>query len=86
MVIGKYIGTERIKVAGLEKETIKIEYENKDLLYVNLDKLNHVQKYVSEEGYHPQLTRLGSADWERIKDKTKKAVENIARDLVKALC
>jgi transcription-repair coupling factor (superfamily II helicase) len=80
--IGKYIGTERIKVANLEKETIKIEYDNRDILYVNLDKLNHVQKYVSEEGYHPQLTRLGSADWERIKDKTKKAVENIARDLV----
>ena len=81
--IGRYIGTERIKVAGLEKETIKIEYENQDILYVNLDKLNHVQKYVSEEGYQPQLTRLGSAEWERIKEKTKNAVENIARDLVK---
>jgi transcription-repair coupling factor (superfamily II helicase) len=81
--IGKYVGTERINVAGIQKDTIKIEYENKDILYVNLDKLNHVQKYVSEEGYSPPLTRLGSAEWERTKEKTKKAVENIARDLVK---
>lgn len=80
--IGKYIGTERIRIAGAEKETIKIEYDNRDILYVNLDKLNHVQKYISDEGFHPQLTRLGSPDWERTKEKTKKAVENIARDLV----
>ncbi len=80
--IGKYIGTERIVVAGAQKDTIKIEYDNKDILYVNLDKLNHVQKYVSEEGYQPVLTRLGSADWERTKEKTRKAVQNIARDLI----
>ncbi len=80
--IGKYIGTERIQIAGLQKDTIKIEYENSDILYVNLDKLNHVQKYVSEEGYQPVLTRLGSADWERTKERTRKAVENIARDLI----
>lgn len=81
--IGRYIGTKRISVAGVQKDTIKIEYESGDILYVNLDKLNHVQKYVSEEGYRPPLTRLGSADWERTKDKTRKSVENIARDLVR---
>ncbi len=80
--IGRYIGTERISIAGMSKDTVKIEYDNKDILYVNLDKLNHVQKYVSEEGYQPPLTRLGSPDWERAKEKTRKAVENIARDLV----
>ena len=80
--IGRYTGTERIQVGGVAKDTIKIEYENKDLLYVNLDKLNHVQKYVSEEGYQPPLTRLGSAEWDRTKEKTRKAVENIAKDLV----
>ncbi len=80
--IGRYIGTEKIKVADIQKDTIKIEYDNKDILYVNLDKLNHVQKYISEEGYRPPLTRLGSTDWERTKERTRKAVENIARDLV----
>ncbi len=80
--IGRFIGTERIKVAGVEKDCIKIEYADNDILYVNLDKLNYVQKYVSEEGYRPPLTKLGSPEWDRTKEKTRKAVENIARDLV----
>ena len=80
--IGRYVSTERITVAGIQKDTIKLEYDNNDILYVNLDKLNHVQKYIGEEGYQPTLTRLGSTDWERLKNKTRKAVENIARDLV----
>ncbi len=81
--IGRYIGTERITIAGNQKDCIKIEYENNDILYVTLDKLNHVQKYISEEGYRPALTRLGTPDWERAKERTRKAVENIARDLVR---
>ena len=80
--IGKYEGTKRITVAGAEKDCIKLCYEDNDILYVNLDKLNHIQKYVSEEGYKPKLTRLGSTEWERIKKNTKKSVEKIARDLV----
>ena len=80
--IGKYEGTKRITVAGIEKDCIKLCYEDNDILYVNLDKLNHIQKYVSEEGYKPKLTRLGSTEWERIKKNTKNSVEKIARDLV----
>lgn len=80
--IGKYEGTQRIKVAGVEKDCVKLRYEEGDILYVSLDKLNYVQKYVSEEGYKPRLTRLGSAEWERVKGRTKKAVEKIARELV----
>jgi transcription-repair coupling factor (superfamily II helicase) len=80
--IGKYQGTKRITVAGIEKDCIKLCYEDNDILYVSLDKLNHIQKYVGEEGYSPKLTRLGSAEWERVKAKTQKSVEKIARELV----
>ncbi len=80
--IGRYIGTERITVADSRQDCLKLEFENNDILYVTLDKLTHVQKYVSEEGFTPQLTRLGSIDWERTKEKTRKAAETIARDLV----
>ncbi|GAB4370134.1 MAG: transcription-repair coupling factor [Calditrichia bacterium] len=80
--IGRYLGTERIQIAGVQKDVVKLEYQDHDILYVNLDKLNHIQKYVSEEGYTPKLTRLGSAEWERTKERTRKAVETIARDLV----
>jgi len=80
--IGKYVGTERIKVAGIDKDAVKLEYDEKDILYVNIDKLSRIQKYISEEGFRPKLTRLGSSEWERIKSKTKKSVEHVARDLV----
>jgi transcription-repair coupling factor (superfamily II helicase) len=80
--IGRYVGTERIKVAGIDKDVVKLEYEEKDILYVNIDKLNRIQKYISEEGFRPKLTRLGSAEWERVKVRTKKSVEHVARDLV----
>lgn len=80
--VGKYVGTERIKIAGLEKECIKLFYQNKDVLYVTLDKLNRIQRYVSEEGFQPKLTKLGSVEWERAKSKTRKSVEKIARELV----
>lgn len=80
--IGRYLGTERITVADVQKDCIKLEYENGDILYVTLDKLNRVQKFVSEEGYKPALTHLGSPEWDRLKARTRKAVERIARDLV----
>jgi transcription-repair coupling factor (superfamily II helicase) len=80
--VGKYVGTERITVAGFEKECIKLLYEDDDALYVTLDKLNRIQRYVSEEGIQPKLTKLGSAEWERVKSRTRKSVEKIARDLV----
>jgi transcription-repair coupling factor (superfamily II helicase) len=80
--VGKYMGTERITVAGFEKECIKLIYQDDDALYVTLDKLNRIQRYVSEEGIQPKLTKLGSAEWERVKSRTRKSVEKIARDLV----
>ncbi len=80
--IGKYAGTERLKVAGREKEVVKLLYADNDVLYVNLDKLNRVQKYVSEEGVTPTLTKLGSPEWDRVKKRTRQAVQKIARELV----
>ncbi|MCB9068470.1 MAG: transcription-repair coupling factor [Calditrichae bacterium] len=80
--VGKYVGTERIKVVGFEKECIKLLYLDDDVLYVTLDKLNRIQRYVSEEGFTPKLTKLGSAEWERVKSRTRKSVEGVARELV----
>ncbi len=80
--IGQYAGTERLKVAGREKEVVKLVYADNDILYVNLDKLNRVQKYISEEGVTPNLTKLGSAEWDRVKKRTRQAVQKIAKELV----
>lgn len=81
--IGKFLGLEKIKVGGVEQEVAKLEYAEKGTLFVNLNYITRIQKYSSAEGYEPKLNKLGSADWERLKSRTKKKLKDIARDLIK---
>ncbi len=81
--IGRFDGLRKIKVRDVEQEVVKLLYEEKDTLYVNLNYLNKVQKYASKEGHVPKLTRLGSGEWDRLKARAKKRVKDIARDLIK---
>ncbi len=81
--IGRFDGLKKIKVRDVEQEVVKLLYEEKDTLYVNLNYLTKVQKYSSKEGHVPKLTRLGSGEWDRLKARAKKRVKDIARDLIK---
>jgi transcription-repair coupling factor (superfamily II helicase) len=80
--IGRFIGFETITVNGGLQETAKLTYADDDTLYVNLNYINKLQKYSSEEGVAPQLSKLGSGAWERLRAKTKKRLKDIARDLI----
>jgi len=80
--IGKFDRLEKIKVGSVEQEMMKILYAEKDVLYVNINHLNRVQKYSSKEGHIPKLSRLGSGEWNRLKDRAKKRIKDIARDLI----
>jgi len=80
--IGKYVGLKKISVNGTERECLTIEYKDGDLVYVPLEKMKRVQKYSAKEGIVPQISKLGSADWEKLKKRTKKKVKNIARELI----
>jgi transcription-repair coupling factor (superfamily II helicase) len=80
--IGRYAGLSRIRVKQVEQEVVKVEYAEKDTLYVNLNYVNRLQKYSSKEGHIPKLTRLGSSEWDRLKARAKKRVKDIARDLI----
>lgn len=80
--IGRYDGMKRISVGGAEQEVVKIAYDANDSLFVNLNYVTKLQKYSSREGHVPALTRLGSADWEKLKARAKKKVKDIARDLI----
>jgi len=80
--IGRFDGMKRIRVGGAEQEVVKIVYDANDTLFINLNYVNKLQKYSSKEGHVPVLTRLGSADWERLKSRAKKKVKDIARDLI----
>ena len=61
---------------------VKLLYEEKDVLYVNLNYITRLQKYSSREGHLPKLTRLGSPDWDRLKARAKRRVKDIARELI----
>ncbi len=81
--IGRFAGLQKIKVRSVESEVMKVMYEENDTLYVHLNFINRVQKYSSQEGHTPKLSKLGGPDWERLKSRARKKIKDIARDLIK---
>ena len=81
--IGRFVGLATINAAGSRGEAVKIEYAQGDVLFVNLNYINRLQKYSSKEGAQPKLSRLGTEEWERIKARAKKRVKDIARELIR---
>ena len=81
--IGIYSGLEKIKVNDKLQEVMRIVYRNKDILYVNINSLHKVSKYVGKDGTKPKINRLGSDAWQAVKRKTKNKIKDIAEDLIK---
>ena len=80
--IGVFSGLEKIEVNGRLQEAIRLIYKNQDILYVSIHSLHRVSKYTGKEGVAPSLHRLGSGAWNKLKNKTKKKVKDIAHDLI----
>lgn len=81
--IGVFQGIEQIKVEGISKDNLKIEYADKNILYVNINQMDLVQKYVGAEGKTPKLNKIGGSEWHKSKAKVRGAIKNIAKDLIK---
>ncbi|MBI1222303.1 MAG: transcription-repair coupling factor [Bacteroidetes bacterium] len=81
--IGKFSGLEKLEVNGVKQEVVRLIYKNNDLLYVHINSLHKISKYVGKDGTEPTMHRLGSDSWEKLKKSTKKKVKDIARDLIK---
>jgi transcription-repair coupling factor (superfamily II helicase) len=81
--IGRFQGMDHIEVRGRTQEAVRLLYHNGDVLYVNVNALHKLHKYKSKEGHQPQLTKLGSGQWEKKKARTKSRVKDIARDLIR---
>ncbi len=81
--IGIYQGLEKTEINGKEQEVIKLSYKDGDLLYVSVHSLHKISKYVGKDGTAPTLHRIGSGSWEKIKEKTKNRVKELAIDLIK---
>ncbi|OQX80275.1 MAG: transcription-repair coupling factor [Bacteroidetes bacterium 4484_276] len=81
--VGRFDGLETIENNGKKQEAIRLVYENGDLLYISIHSLHRISKFVGKEGVAPRLNRLGSNNWNRLKERTKKKVKDIAKDLIK---
>ena len=81
--IGVYQGLAKMDVNGVEQEVIKLVYKDGDVLYISIHSLHKITKYVGKEGTPPTLHRLGSGTWEKMKERTKRRVKELAVDLIK---
>ncbi len=81
--IGRFDGLEKIINNDKEQEAIRLVYKNNDILYVSIHSLHRISKYVGKEGSAPVLNRLGSDSWNKLKNKTKNRVKDIARELIR---
>ena len=80
--VGRFSGLEKITTNGHTQEVIRLIYKNNDTLYISIHGLHKISRYVGKEGTAPTLNRLGSNTWQVLKQKTKKQVKDIAKDLI----
>jgi transcription-repair coupling factor (superfamily II helicase) len=80
--IGTYRGLQQIDVEGRQMDCLVLHYRDEDRLYVPVDQLKRVQKYLGGDAGPPALSRLGGTAWERIKSRTKKAIRDMTRELI----
>ena len=81
--IGRYLGVERLTIGDTARDYLLIQYAGEDKLYLPVDQLDLIQKYVGSEGGAPKLYKLGGGEWNRVKAKVRSAVKEIAEDLLK---
>ncbi|MCF0198826.1 MAG: transcription-repair coupling factor [Bacteroidaceae bacterium] len=80
--VGCFGGLVRIPENGQMIEKIKLIYQNEDFIFVSLHALHKVSKYKGKEGEPPRVNKLGTGAWERMKERTKSKIKDIARDLI----
>ena len=80
--IGQFVGVNTIVTDSTTKDYIKIKYKNDDMLYVPTDQLDNVKKYIGGGESLPKINRLGSKEWENTKERVKKNLREVARDLI----
>lgn len=81
--VGTFAGLLRTDVGGRTQEMIKLVYKNNDIIFVSIHALHKLAKYRGKEGVPPKIDRIGSGAWNKVKERTKSKLKDIARDLIK---
>ena len=80
--IGKFAGLVKTEVNGKMQEAIRLVYRDNDSLLVSIHSLHRISKYKGKEGAEPKINKLGTGAWQKIKNRTKSKVKDIARELI----
>ncbi|NCB41893.1 MAG: transcription-repair coupling factor [Clostridia bacterium] len=80
--IGRFTGVEKLEVQGSIRDYLKICYAGEDILYVPVDQMDSIQKYVGSESSTPKINRLSGGDWQRTKARAKASIEEMAQDFL----
>ena len=81
--VGRFTGLVRMPNGNSTQEVIKLVYSNDDVVFVSIHSLHKISKYKSKEGEAPRINKLGTGAWEKLKERTKTKIKDIARDLIK---
>ena len=81
--IGQYVGIEQLEVDGRKKDYLHIRYAGQDRLYVPVDQIHLLQRYVGLDEAAPRLSKLGGSEWNRVKKRAKESVQEMAEGLLK---
>jgi len=81
--IGRYGGLSKMEINSRLRDFVTIEYADHDRLYIPADRIDSIQKYIGLDNENPPLDRLGGRSWAVTKKKAKRAIEEIAKDLVR---
>jgi len=80
--IGIYRGLEKLAVGDIENDFLNLEYSEGDKLYIPVDRLDRIQRYIGPDGHAPKVDKLGGTSWENAKKRVKRSVEEVAEELV----
>lgn len=80
--IARFAGLTTLENNGRKQEVVRLIFKDNDVLYVNVHSLHKIAKYAGKEGQVPQISKLGSNEWEQKKKRVKKNVKDIAKELI----
>lgn len=80
--VGKFIGMDQLTVDGSKKDYLKIKYGGEDILYIPVEQMDFIQKYIGSEGRAPKINKMSGSEWKRTKANAKAAILDMARELL----
>lgn len=80
--IAKFGGLEKIDINGKMQESVRLVYQDNDVLYVSIHNLHRISKYKGKDNEAPKLYKLGTGAWQKLKQNTRKKIKDIARELI----